>query len=209
MRLISDTPILTHTDRFPRLIEGLEEKHVYAPIQNPANTFLPERRRRTSARHRLLVVVPGRGPSRLADPQLRRFIRSARYGLDVPERLHDVVEETARGIGESLALPVREGVGEEDIGATFCDQRVCSSVLEFVPGVGSADFVFAAGLGAHVLDFGEELRSSQVPAVEGFGSDCYGVYLIRVLGGVFHDGGGVAVVGCVVFVVCYPVGRSC
>ena len=54
------------------------------------------------------------------------------------------------------------------------------------------------------MDFGEELGAGEVAAVKGFGTNGYGVDLVGILGGVLDDGGGVVVVGGVVFVVCYP-----
>jgi len=45
MRLIRHTSILTHTSRFPRLIESLKKENIHSPIQNPTYASLPETRR--------------------------------------------------------------------------------------------------------------------------------------------------------------------
>lgn len=112
--------------------------------------------------------------------------------LDVTKRLHDGVEERRGGVVASLALPIREGVGEQDVGCP--DDSIGGAVLELVPAVRGADTDSGKGL-LHVLDLVGQLGAGEVAAVEGLGADRHGVHLVLKAGDVLQNCGLVGGVG--------------
>jgi hypothetical protein len=194
MRLVSHTSILARRHRFPWLIKGFKEEHINTPIHNPTNRSIPERLRAAHPRNGSLVRTPRRRPSTLTNPQLRRRIRTPSHGLDMAERLHNIIEERCRRVADRLALPITECVAEEDVDAAF-DESVGGAVHVFIPGISGADFEGTTEGGLRVLDLGEELRTGEVSAVEGLGSYGYGVDLGGIERGVLYDCGFVCGVG--------------
>lgn len=102
------------------------------------------------------------------------------------ECLHDVVEEAGRGVAVGLALPVREAVGEQDID-TAGDQGIGSSILVFVPAVGSSDLEAGNGL-LDLVDSLQEFGAGEVATVHRLGSNGDGVDLVLVVGSVLDEG---------------------
>ena len=165
MRLVYRAPMPSHAGWLPRLVKRLEVEHIYAPIQSPTDRRRPERLGARDARHRALVLVPSSWPSRLANPQLRGLGRGPGNLLDMSKCLHDVIEEGRCGIRDRLALPVTEGIAEQDVRAAS-DQRVGAAVLVLIPGVRGADLEFVVGGLLDLVDLVHELRPCGVAPVE-------------------------------------------
>jgi len=103
--LIRHRSVLAYADWLPGFIESLKEEYIHTPVQDAANSLLPEGLRSADAWNSRLVVGTSR-PSGLSNPELRSLVRAASHGLDVAKRLHDVVKEAADAVGEFLSLPV-------------------------------------------------------------------------------------------------------
>ena len=86
--------------------------------------------------------------------------------------LSNIVEEGGRGVVIRLSLPVRKTVNHDDVNAAG-DNSIGGTVLELVPGIGSADL---------------ELGSGEGLAVEGLGADGDGVDGVLVLWSVLLEG---------------------
>lgn len=72
------------------------------------------------------------------------------------------------------------------------EESVSSAIRKLVPAVGSTDEDTLGHLTHNMADVSVELRSSQVPAVEGLGTDSDGVDDVLITGNGFLDGGPIA-----------------
>lgn len=184
MGLISLTSIITGRERLPRLIKGLKGKGVPVLIQLSADVVLVERLSILQARLGVLVRRALGRPARLADPHLGQRV-VAHDADDAVPGLVRVGGEGRPGVGDGVALPVGEGVDEEDVGGG--DDGVCGAVLELVPRVGGAVPELGRG-GAEVVDLLDELVAGKGPAVERLGANCDRPDLVIVPRGMCEDG---------------------
>lgn len=100
--------------------------------------------------------------------------------------LRDIVEEGSRGVVVRLSLPVREAVDHDDVDAA-CDDSIGGTVLELIPGIGSADLEAWKSI-LCLLDELHELGAGEGLAVQGLGADGDGVDCVLVLWGVLLEG---------------------
>ena len=112
MLLIGRLPVLPHAIRLTRLVKGLEEEQIHAPVEHATDAGLPE-----------LTQVVGRslcrpiggaaiaGPAGLAVHHVHAVDAVGRF-LDVAEGLHHVVEVRGGAVFDWLGLPEGEGVCE-------------------------------------------------------------------------------------------------
>jgi hypothetical protein len=174
---LPNTPMLLNTvillGWLPCLIESLEHKDVDTPLQHGADSLLPI----------LSLVLDGSWgtilegltlgwPSSLTNPELKRLITLNL--LHTVNSLHDIVIVTLGGIVHLLSLPVREGVGKDNVGAGNGGFGISFDPL--VPGVGGTDGdLLTAGNSANDLaDFGDgggQLVALQLLAIHVLGAD--------------------------------------
>lgn len=184
MGLIRLTAIITSRERLPGLIKRLERKSVPVLIQLSTDVVLVERLGILQARLGVLILGPLGRPARLADPHLGQRVVADDADDAVPG-LVGIRGEGRPRVGDGVALPVGEGVDEEDVRGG--DDGVCGAVLELVPRVGGAVPELRRG-GAQVVDLLDELVAGEGSAVEGLGTDCDGPDLVVVAGGMCEDG---------------------
>lgn len=196
MRFIRNGSISPSGNRLPRLIKSLKEEDIDAPIQDTTHSIRPKGLRSRDPRDSTLIIASRRRPPRLTNPKLRRILRRPSNILNMTKSLHDIIKETRRRIRQRLSLPIRERVAKKNV-YTSSDQRICCSILVFVPGICGADFEAAADCFLGILDLRKKFRPREVASVESLGSDGYGVHLVGVLGGILNHGG---LVCCVTFV---------
>lgn len=102
--------------------------------------------------------------------------------------LGHVVEVDLGGVLDVGALPVGEGVGQDQVDAAL-DDGIAGAISPLVPRIGSADLGALGQHGADVVDLLEQLLAGEVAAVQRLGADGDGVDLVGVLvGGVRLEG---------------------
>ena len=186
MLLVRSAAVLANRVRLPRLVKRLEVERPRTALHALAHAVPEERLGALQAGHSSLVRRALRRPARLADPELDLLAAAAPRGrLDVRERLRDVVVEDGDGAVDGRALPVGEGVDEEDVDGR--QEGVCRAVGVLVPRVRGA-VAEVRGRAAEVVDLGDELVGRVGLAVEGLGADGDGVDLVFVVDGRVDDG---------------------
>ena len=156
--VVQDTPVLLNTANtrgigLPRLVVGLKDKSVDTPGADGANSILPEVSSVLNRRLRNLKVLTRSRPAGLTNPELN--VSRALDGLDGLKSLHDIVKERVRRVSLSLTLPVREGIGEENIRGL--NNRGGTTINKNVPGISSSNGDRAKALAVLVLNVGHKV----------------------------------------------------
>ncbi|KAH3671735.1 hypothetical protein OGAPHI_000440 [Ogataea philodendri] len=165
----------------PRLVKGLKDVGVNTPSSHSTDSLFPELLGVVNRWLSRFVVVSLGRPSGLTNPEVN--VGRTLGGLDGLQSLHDVIEERKRSVVHGLSLPVREGIGVDNVGGL--DDIGVSTVNKNVPRVNSSDRNVAVRVTVLVLDSGQELLDlgnvvgqlggSQVTSVKSFRSNGEGL----------------------------------
>jgi len=161
--LVGGLAVVTGGVGLPRLIKSFEVKGINAPVKGTADSGVVVVSSVLCAGLGVGVVVTTiGGPASLAVPELEA-IEGASQVLNVAKSLLDVVEVGLdSAVTDVVALPVSEGVGEDELDTTL-DDSVTGAVSPLVPAVGSTN----QGIGERILDVVdllEELVTVEVAA---------------------------------------------